>query len=329
MLNSVHIRGFKSVWDLRFRCRKINLFIGEPNTGKSNILEALAMFSFAAFSNASTEKGDFVRYERPGHLFYDENLSEPVEIRLNNVAGLSLIYQFGQFQGSLFNTQGKETALLGDHDILSRSERDLRTTHALATSFKFYRFRVLNEFPEQVSEFLLPPVGRNLLHLLISNTELRHAMNLPFSPLGLRLGLRPQENKIEVVKSAEDIVISYPYSLTSDTIQRVNFYMAGLLSNKDSVIILEEPESHSFPFHTKYLAEQIAQDENRNQFFIATHNPYFLLPVLEKVKKEDVAIHIVYYEDYQTKIKELRQEHFPELADIDVFLNLERYLEDD
>lgn len=103
--------------------------------------------------------------------------------------------------------------------------------------------------------------------------------------------------------------------------------MAAILSNRDSIMALEEPESHSFPYHTKYLAEQIALDENNNQYFIATHNPYFLLPVLEKAPQDQVSIHIVYYEDYETKTRDLAPEDLAELWEIDIFSNLDRYLE--
>jgi AAA15 family ATPase/GTPase len=45
MLTNVQIQNFKSVPDLRFDAKRVNLFIGEPNTGKTNILEALALLS--------------------------------------------------------------------------------------------------------------------------------------------------------------------------------------------------------------------------------------------------------------------------------------------
>lgn len=151
-------------------------------------------------------------------------------------------------------------------------------------------------------------------------------MNALFLERGLRLLFRPQEGKIEVAKLLDDVIISYPYSLTSDTLQRLTFHLSAILSNRDSVLVFEEPESHSFPYHTKYLAEQIALDENNNQYFIATHNPYFLLPLLEKAYKKDIAVHIVYYEDYETKTRELLPEALAELAEIDIFSNLERYL---
>lgn len=41
MIGNLGIRNFKSIKDLDLDCRRVNLFIGEPNTGKSNILEVL------------------------------------------------------------------------------------------------------------------------------------------------------------------------------------------------------------------------------------------------------------------------------------------------
>ena len=46
MITTFDIKGFKSVKAIHLDCKRINLFIGEPNTGKSNILEALGFLSF-------------------------------------------------------------------------------------------------------------------------------------------------------------------------------------------------------------------------------------------------------------------------------------------
>jgi AAA15 family ATPase/GTPase len=48
MITKLSIANFKSIRQLNIDCKKINLFIGEPNTGKSNILEALALLSWWA-----------------------------------------------------------------------------------------------------------------------------------------------------------------------------------------------------------------------------------------------------------------------------------------
>jgi AAA15 family ATPase/GTPase len=144
------------------------------------------------------------------------------------------------------------------------------------------------------------------------------------------LWLRPHENQIDLAQASDDIVVtSFPYSLSSETLQRTTFYTAALETNKNSVIVLEEPEAHSFPGETKLIAEQIALDENGNQYFVVTHNPYFLMPLLSKAPKDDIAINIVYTEDdYQTKVKGLKPEDLPELFELDIFANLSRYIED-
>ena len=94
------------------------------------------------------------------------------------------------------------------------------------------------------------------------------------------------------------------------------FYQTAMSSNKGSVLVFEEPEAHAFPFHTKHLGESIAFDRE-NQYFIATHNPYLLLAIIEKARKDDVAVYGTYYRDYETKLKPLSDEEISQLLDAD------------
>jgi hypothetical protein len=331
MISNLHISRFKSIKEWALPCRRINIFIGEPNTGKSNILEALGLFSFLGYSSGYTAR-DFLRFERTSNLFYDESLERPLEIKCDAMA-LTIEFKDGRFQGVCHEGGGGLMARLvagtriaqlhGDHGDLNVSSVD---TPGGIAPFKFYRFRVKEVFPRRGSEFLLPPSGDNLLSLLVANRELRSTVNAPFLSRGFRLGLRPQEGKIEVVKQIEDVIISYPYSLVSDTLQRLTFHVAAILSNKDSVLVFEEPEAHSFPAYIKQLAELIALDQNHNQYFISTHNDYFLLPLLDKAPKDEVAVNIVYYEDYETKTQQLTEKDLEERGEVDIFSKLDRYL---
>lgn len=65
--------------------------------------------------------------------------------------------------------------------------------------------------------------------------------------------MKPQESKIELLKYYEqkDIFVSIPYHLVSDTLRRVIFYLVATKSDRDSIILLEEPEVHSFPSYTR------------------------------------------------------------------------------
>ncbi len=93
---------------------------------------------------------------------------------------------------------------------------------------------------------------------------------------------------------------------------------------------MEEPEAHAFPHYTKYLAELIALDKNKNQYFITTHNPYFLRSLIEKSPKNDVAVFITYYEDYQTKVIEFSGDKLEKILeyDVDVFFKIDELLEE-
>jgi AAA15 family ATPase/GTPase len=325
MIKTLEVNNFKSIKDLSLNCKRINIFIGKPNTGKSNILETLGIFSYGRYGQSyGARLNNFVRFERMTNLFYDEILDANVEIKFDDKA-LEVTFKDGRFEGK-YREKEKDLLLLrgGYDDITPSSVSDLSPL----SPFKFYRFTVKKAFPERESAFLLPPSGKNLLSVLLTHKELKSLASQIFEPFGLKLVFKPQENRIEVLKQYEDIFISHPYSLTSDTLQRLVFYLTAIESNKDSFLAFEEPESHAFPYYTKYLAEVIALDTNNNQYFISTHNPEFLLSILEKSPKEDVAVFITYYENYQTKVKPLGEKQLEEAMEIDVFFNIERYLEE-
>ena len=328
MIQELEIHNFKSIKDLTLPCKRFNIFIGEPNTGKSNILEALGLVSFVETQRLyeGAELQGFVRHVRMPNLFYDQNLDESLSISCDKNS-LELTFHNPTYQ-CVFTDP--------DRVLLAKIEgTDLDTGHISSSvvegpAVRFYRAPAVAGFSETTSDYLLPPYGTNLLSLLSKRRDLAGIVGLFFSSLGYRLWLRPHENQIDIAKASEDIVItSFPYSLASDTLQRITFYTAAIETNKNAVIVLEEPEAHSFPGETKLLAEQIAMDEYDNQYFVVTHNPYFLMPLLSKAPKDDIAINIVYTEDdYQTKVKGLKPEDLPELFELDIFANLSRYIED-
>ena len=105
--------------------------------------------------------------------------------------------------------------------------------------------------------------------------------------------------------------------------------MAILETNKDSTLLLDEPEANTFPFYTKYLAEQIAL-QNTNQFFITTHNPYLLSSIVEKTPVNDLAVFVTRMEKYETKLQQVPQKKIPELIELnsDAFFNLDRLVDE-
>ena len=82
------------------------------------------------------------------------------------------------------------------------------------------------------------------------------------------------------------------------------------------------------------LDRRIVESTN-NQFFIDTHSPYLINGILEdmltnEAQAGELAIFTTYYEDHQTKIRQLSDEETRSIrADsIDVFYNMKRFTTD-
>ena len=316
MLNHLEIENFKSIKHIELDCKRINIFIGGPNTGKSNILESLGIFSLP-YGHIR----DFIRFERMSNLFYDENVEDAIRIKADEKI-LEII-----FEGT-FNVTCRDREKVIFQNRYDHNGEEIYSGRYEPIPFKFYKFMVKSNFPGENPGSLLPPSGGNLLAVLMTSKRLKSLISQIFAPFGLKLVFKPQEGKIEVLKQLDDVFVTYPYSLISETLQRIVFYITAIESNKDSLLIFEEPESHAFPFYTKHLAEIIALDQS-NQYFISTQNPYFLLSVLEKSPKKEIEIFATYFENYQTKVVKLDEKELTKVLDmgIDLFFNIERFLE--
>lgn len=325
MITKLSVSNFKSVRQLDIECKKVNLLIGEPNTGKSNILEALALMSWCGRHDQNLR--DFVRFQVVQNLFHDQLLDSKILISVvGEIAdGLCVYFKDPHF------TLTSEDPNFDWSATLDNEGREITTTDGLQSlasgNIRFFRFKNLSDYPDTTPGALRPPSGANLFSVVLGSESLRETMKEFFQKYGLKLVLKPQDKVFELQKQADDLVFSFPYALTSDTLRRIIFYTVAIASNKDSVLVFEEPESNAFPYYTKYLGERIALDET-NQFFIATHNPYLLSAIIEKGRKEDVQIFITHFKDFQTLVKPLTPDQVVELMEADPFFNLDRFVEE-
>ena len=331
MIEKVQIKNFKSIKDLSFNCSRINIFIGEPNTGKSNILEAIGILSlpYVGLSRIHEAVKKLIRFETSEQLFYDNQINEPVEIE-TNIAKIQISFNYSSrvflFQLSSLNKKRLKIKmdLLLDGNLSNYQPNKILSFQSL---IKFYRFVDDKKFKDLTPGPLIPPHGDNLSVCIRTNKEISDYVSSLLAGFGLKLNIKELENNIEISKLVDDVIISFPYSSLSDTLQRIIFYYTAIQSNKNTTLLLEEPEAHSFPFYTKELAEMIALDTNNNQYFISTHNPYFLLSVVEKAKKQDLSIFITYLKEYKTRLKKLTDDEVEELLDYAsaLFFNLDKF----
>jgi len=322
MITKLSVSNFKSVRQLDIDCKKVNLFIGEPNTGKSNILEALALMSWSA-RPGQAPLGDYVRFQSMENLFYDQLLDREIAVCVTGKPSPELYIRF-ENENFAFRL---ERSSPGPFATLNYQGGFSGASNSLGTSIKFFRFVNLMRYDDKEAGSLKPPNGTNLFAVVSGTEALHHMMKEFFEKYGLKLVARRHERIFELQKEVDGWASAFPYTLASDTLRRIIFYTVAIASNKDSVLVFEEPESNAFPYYTKYLGERIALDQT-NQFFIATHNPYLLSAVIEKARKEDVQVFITYFKDFQTRVKPLTPDQLVELMEADPFFNLDRFIEE-
>lgn len=81
MITDLLIDNFKSIKSVYLQTKKVNLFIGYPNVGKSNVLEAMSLLSPIQPYNKFME--GYIRYDDVENLFYENDPSEPIIVASN------------------------------------------------------------------------------------------------------------------------------------------------------------------------------------------------------------------------------------------------------
>lgn len=282
------------------------------------------MFSYVYFAGMGYKLPHFIRLQGLSDLFYDRIVDNPLVLRCDDLE-INLGFRDGTIGGNLLHGEQKIAQLFG-----APQGQELTVSHSGMgeefSSVRFYRFPSSRTGGRPESTYLIPPYGDNLTNVLRAHTDVHQEAALVFENAGLELEIRDPDRELLLVKRMKRASISYPYVLASDTFQRMVFYLTAMRTNKNSVLLFEEPESHAFPYYTASLAEDIALDQNGNQYFITTHNPYFLRPLVEKTPREDLQVLVTYLENYETKVTEVTPKDLAKLDQADIFWNLRRYV---
>ena len=330
LIQNLQIKNFKSIRDLSLECDRINIFIGKPNAGKSNILEAISLLGAGYSEDSSKFMEGEIRYDEIRHLFYKQDYRNSIKIETDQIRCLLLSNrERNDFEISLTNINGMND---GYHPPFfdMRISNTGHITSVGGTSHtpkvKKYIFKII-EFYKENDFSLHPPYGNNLYQIIRSHQELEEEFQQFLKPNGFKLLFDEGAKRISIAQETEQgSIITFPFHLIPDTIQRFIFHIAAIVSNQNSVILFEEPESHSYPPYIYELAQHIVDDEGGNQYFIATHNPYLLTPILQEAK--DVALFVTWFEDYQTYARRLSDKEVGDILSygMDIFLNLKYFI---
>lgn len=321
-IKEIEIANFKSIKDLKIDgCKKINIFAGRPNAGKSNLLEALSLFD--VFFNPQNLR-NFVRYGKNSDLFFEGNVFQPFNVDVNDIF-FNVIYENNALKMDLFENDGGA--------IASRTtySSDFLGTNKIKYIPNFiirkYTYKELENIKENRSGYLASPFGENIGQIISSNKDIRGFVNHFLSQNHLKLLIERGTNELKIFKEYEDgTVFSLPYNMIADTLQRLIFYKTAIMSNEKSILLFEEPEAHCFEPYILEITNEIKYNKNENQFFIVTHSDFIIQEFLrDEESRNEVQIYLVNNEKRGTKVKKIDAEKNEDVYEygMNIFFNFD------
>lgn len=346
-IDHIEIQNFKSIRHLEVSgFKRINLFLGRPNVGKSNLLEALSLFALPYLWQGSKKLTDLVRLQNLRELLYNGEYTEPINIEVG-FRNKDLKNTSTEIHGVYYQNKDElhfiaiNAADDGDFDLVKSEwfdytvESNFKLSKLMGTrgsvfeSFvKPYYFNVHTQTRKVKQPFLQPPHGSNLLEVLELFPHLRQTYVQWFSQYGLQLVLDTASHSVKIQKQKSEFeVFQLPYSSIADTLQRIIFYKTAVASNENSVLLFEEPEAHAYPPYITEFTQEVIRSLT-NQFFIVTHSPLIVEEFLTDAI-DDLGIYLVDFKDGQTILRPLSNEEIYEVRryGIDLFFNNEAFLD--
>jgi AAA15 family ATPase/GTPase len=340
IINRLIIKNYKSINEIDLICSRINIFIGEPNTGKTNIIEALDLSYLSSLfqsNNLSKAAGyqqvdikDFFRAEKADNLFHLGDLTKTISIIHSGFSPDTYLKFNSKDDRNVFewsNSNGNFTEFNNDFN-------PEETSNFYSSPIKPYRFKDNIEFHDSGNYIgnLMPPFGNNLLNVIKHNSSFRKTIEDLTETYGFEINIDTSSNDFFIqLRVGKGLVYTIPYKGIADTLKRLLFYLAAVRYSNTSVITFDEPDTYSFPKYVSFLGDEIIGTTNR-QFFITTHNPYFLNNFIENTSPNELSVFVCGYDKnkFETIVKKLTSKDLSELLDygVDIFFNINRYLDD-
>lgn len=328
----VSIENFKSVEKLEFELGDLTILVGPPASGKSNILDAIAIVGYLhRFKLLDKEYGNNAsnleslpiigRFVDVPQLARYNDITRPIRIQV--LGDTKLDYNLSYVSGGLRVLMNEKQV---PWDLKSYRSDPMNEVQSVVKTLPPFEARLygFDRYGLAVSSCLQPhPCG---FHIWLSlPSQARPTPTSILSEFGwnapniLRMHRdivdevddvleRYIGSKVTVVvrRTGEVLILDYRNEVdavgVSEAIYRLLYNLLAIKSSlyyakiygleKKLIIMLEEPEAHIFPYFLELLVEYIGKAINIVNIVITTHNPLFTSLLCDRVK--NVKVYYVY-----------------------------------
>lgn len=303
MIDTIRIVALKSIKDLTVKCSKLNLFVGTNSSGKSTFLQALLLLTQQELNGKYISIGDF----REVRNYYMPNNSIKIELMEKGKTKPAWVEFIEDKEKEAYNVQTSmmETSVL---EVMGIDECiDLEQSEFLFEEFGFHylschRIGVNDIFAKNMlneSDFGID--GEYALAYLLKNESEAIADELVVEDLDVTNSLLEQVNywlnyivgttlSINDLKKTNYLQVKYnnnpanassealycrPINVGSGISYLISIIISCLGAERDSVIIIENPEIHLHPKAQSRLCDFLYfVSKARRQLFVETHSDH-------------------------------------------------------
>ena len=336
MIDTIRIMALKSIKDLTVKCSKLNLFVGTNSSGKSSILQALLLLTQQELNGKYISIGEFreVRnYYMPNNSIrieiFEKNKKKPVWIEftedeekesysiktsMGEESVLAVMendgYTDSEQSDYLFEEFGfhyLSCHRIGAKDIyaknmLNESDFGIDGEYALAYLLK-------NESETVADELVVkgPDVTNSLLEQV--NYWLNYIVGTTLSIKDLK-----KTNYLQVkynnnpANASSETLFCRPINVGSGISYLISIIISCLGAERDSIIIIENPEIHLHPKAQSKLCDFLSYVSKANrQLFVETHSDHIFNGLrvgvaTGNIQQEDISVNfLAMNERYETQ----------------------------
>jgi len=297
MVKTVLIQNFRGIKSCKIAgISEINIFVGKFSSGKSTILEAIYLFKMLSRGYSVIQETFQRRTNRAidiRHFFYQANDDIPITLLLANDKTLTLIiskmpdgqYNFrileekeGYSSSAWSLTTTSDFSSVGGGGVQDRPElKDITMIDdQYVRNFGSQVTAYLNLFKEQKKEekFI------QIIHKVFSDVADYEFLN--YSRSG---DFRPSFALPDARIFGDEL---------SDGIRYGVALLATVYALKETILLIEEPETHQYPKALNKILEALLEIalNNNVQLFITTHRPEVLSEIIKTGKEKASIFHV-------------------------------------
>lgn len=324
MIDTIRVIALKSVKDLTVKCSKLNLFVGTNSSGKSTFLQALLLLTQQELNGKFISIGDF----REVRNYYMPNNSIRIEVLEKNKTKPAWIEFSEDKEKEAYNvkTSIEDESKLEFLDI--DEQIDPEQSEYLFEEFGFhylschrigvndiYAKNMLNESDfgidgEYALAYLLKNESKVVADKLVVNAEgftncfldqVNYWLNYIVETTLLINDIK-KTNYLQVkynnnpANASSDVLYCRPVNVGSGISYLISIIICCLGAEKDSIIIIENPEIHLHPKAQSKLCDFMHfVSKAGRQLFIETHSDHIFNGLRAgvatgKILQEDISI---------------------------------------